>query len=116
MAGDVVGIFFLFGLLPILVVVALFKFGMGYCKFHFSENQFTFHNPFIHSIRFCVTPDEIEKIHTIEHYRNGMFVGYKIKMKIKTKRFKKLVIWLPRKSTEIDLRNFLNAFEGLLIK
>lgn len=112
--SDMTGVFVVFGLLPVFIGLALFKYGLGYCKFHFAESHLAFYNPFIHSIRFFVTPNEIERVHVIEHYRNGMFMGYKVKIKIKAKRSKKLVIELPRKSTEVDLQHFLHAFETLL--
>jgi hypothetical protein len=112
--SDVIGIFLIFGLLPVLLVVLLFKYGMGYCKYHFMDNQLRFYNPFVNKVRYSVLPNEIEQVHTIEQYRNGIFTGYKIKLKLKSSRFKRHVISLPRKTSEVDLKNFLNAFQELL--
>jgi hypothetical protein len=112
--SDVIGIFLIFGLLPVLLVVLLFKYGLGYCKYHFMDNQLRFYNPFVNKVRYSVLPNEIEQVHTIEQYRNGIFTGYKIKLKLKSSRFKRHVINLPRKTTEVDLKNFLSAFQELL--
>jgi hypothetical protein len=114
LTGDAVGIFIFFGVLPMGIAIAVYKYSMGYCKYIFVEKCLQFYNPFTNRKRYAIAPKRIEQIKTIDVFHNSRFVGFKIKLKQQGIRVDKLLIWLPSKASEVDLSTFIKAFETLL--